>query len=105
MSEFKSKFNGQIMGHRFKMLQLIHGLALEINTGIPVKRGASIVNAAKDMGWMPKGIRMKREALCELVEQAKKGMGYVAKDRVLQATKKPHTNKGKPRGPKQKVAA
>ena len=105
MSEFKSKFDGKIMGHRFKMIQLIHGLSLEINTGISVRRGASLVNHAKSIGWMPEGIRMKKAALQELVRQAQTGMGYVAKDRVKLALEKRHTNHGKPRGPKQKVAA
>ncbi len=105
MSGFKSKFDGKQQGQRFKMLQLIHGLALEINTGTPVRRGASLVNHAKQIGWMPQGIRMKKKALEELVGQAKTGFGYVPKESVAKALAKRHTNHGKPRGPKQKVAA
>lgn len=104
MSEFKSKFDGRQMGHRFKMLQLLHGLAMEINHGIPVKRGVSIVNHTKSIGWMPEGIRMKKAALAELVRQAQAGFGYKPRDGVAKALAKRHTNHGKPRGPKLKVA-
>lgn len=105
MTTFKTKFDARQQGHRFKMIQLIHGLALEINTGMSVRRGASLVNHAKQIGWMPQGIRMKKKALEELVRQAQAGMGYKPKHSVAKALAKRHTNHGQPRGPKQKVAA
>ncbi len=88
MTKFKSKFTGATQGERFKMLQLIHGLSLEINTGIKVSSKGSLVNAAKSFGWLPTDIRLKKVALSELVSQARNGFGYVPRDSVKSALPK-----------------
>lgn len=105
MSEFKTKFDGKQQGHRFKMLQLIHGLSLEINTGIKVSSRGSILKHAKEIGWISENIRFKKVALGRLVDDAKKGFGYVPSDRVKQAINKPRKGSLKDRAAKQKVAA
>jgi hypothetical protein len=89
MSEFKTKFDGRQQGHRFKMLQLIHGLSLEINTGIKVSSRGSILQHAKQIGWISEDIRFKKVALGRLVEDAKQGFGYVPTERIKQAIRKP----------------
>lgn len=88
MAEFKSKFNGSVMGHRFKMLQLMNGLALEINTTLKIgSRRRSLVTHAKEIGWLDRSylVRQKREALRDLVEQATQGFGYVPNASVKRA--------------------
>lgn len=80
-----SKFNPQDPRHRMQMIQLIHALALEINTGLKTK--VNFFAHAKKLGWIPEGMRTKKQALNELVEQAKKGFGYVPKDRIKKAMK------------------
>jgi hypothetical protein len=72
-----------------KMLQFIHALAFEINTGIPIKRGASILNHAKQIGWLPETVRQKKVALGRFVYEAEKGFGYVRKGSIVKAIHKP----------------
>lgn len=95
MSEFKSKFNPQIQGHRFKMLQLIHGLALEINTGMKISSRGSLLKHAKEIGWISENIRTKQIALQRLIHQAEQGFGYVSKGRIEQARRKPSAARAK----------
>lgn len=94
MSEFKSKFNPAILGHRFKMLQLIHGFAIEVNGGRVSNKG-SLLKHAKEIGWIPQNIRTKQVALQRLIHLAEQGFGYVSKGHVEKARRKLHPARAK----------
>lgn len=63
-------------------LQIIHGLALEINTGL--KNGkVSFLQHAQKLGWTDK--RTKKGALRDVVKLASESFGYEPTTRVTKA--------------------
>jgi hypothetical protein len=68
----------------FHYLQLIHGLALEINTGMKLSSRGSVMVAAKKVSGSDK--QTKRGVLLDMVRfTMSEDIRYVASDRVLKA--------------------
>lgn len=54
----------------FALLQLAHGIALEMNTNLRMSSRISTLQAARNMGLVPEGRRPQKKALLRLVVQA-----------------------------------
>lgn len=78
-----TEFNPRNMRHRMQMLQLVHALALEINTGLRTK--INFFQHAKALGWVDPKTRQRKQALEQLVTQAVRGFGYVPKGNIKRA--------------------
>jgi len=73
--------------HMFRYLQLIHGLALEINSGMKLSSRGSVMNAAKEVCGSPK--RTKRGVLADMVKFMRtQDPSYTPSDRVAKALAK-----------------
>lgn len=74
----------------FTCLQLIHGAALEINTGMQISRNGNIVKAARIQGLIPIAGRYTKKQVLELaIEEMKKyDPNYEPKGSVLRALAK-----------------
>lgn len=86
MSEFKTAFNGRNMQHRWYMLSLIRKAAISIT--MPQRSNefpAKVLAHLKSIGYIPKSVTNKGEALKQLVSDAVAGFGYVPDTRVKQA--------------------
>lgn len=75
---------------RFTCLQLIHGAALEINTGMQISRHGNIIKAARIQGLIPKTGRYTKKQVLELAiaEMKKYDPTYEVKPSVAKALAK-----------------
>jgi len=83
MDEFHSKFNPTERAHRAQMLQIIYALSTELKSELRHK--INFFAHAKKLGWLPKSIRIKKQALPFLVAEATEGFGYKPGTTVKQA--------------------
>ena len=75
---------------RFTILQLIHGAALEINTGMQISRHGNIIKAARIQGLIPKTGRYSKKQVLELAiaEMQKHDPDYVPTGSIKLALEK-----------------
>lgn len=75
---------------RFTILQLIHGAALEINTGMQISRHGNIIKAARIQGLIPKTGRYTKKQVLDLAiaEMKKIDPGYTPAGTVKRALEK-----------------
>lgn len=74
---------------KFRALQIVHALALEVGTGMQISRGGSALKAAKMQGIVPQNCRTKKAALVLAVEHMKTlDPGYEPKGSVKLALSK-----------------
>lgn len=82
MAEFQSKFDSKNPGHRHKMLGTLIALSMEIETGRKFSNKGDFLPHLKQIEWLPKSVRTKKDALKLLVDLSVQGFGYVPKGRV-----------------------
>lgn len=75
---------------RFVCLQLIHGAALELNSGLQMSRNGNCVKAARIQGLIPKTGRYTKKQVLELAiaEMRKHDPDYVPTGSIKRALEK-----------------
>jgi len=84
MSQDPIIITGKDNMRKFHVLQVIHGLALEISTGMKLSRGGSLIKVAKQCGYTQK--QTKVGALLDCVQlMTTLDPEYVVSERVSKA--------------------